>query len=68
MSMACQTCCAIGGNSTEAYGLSMAEEGLTYRERICHRVLRPECDADLAAGHLVNHGKIQHRVVQGELR
>ena len=68
MSMACQTCCAIGGNSAEAYGLSMTEEGLTYQEILRQQFLRPECDADLAASHLATHGKIQHRVGQVELR
>ena len=64
----CQPCFTIGGHSAEAYGLRMTGEGLTYRDRLCQRVHCPECDADLAAGSLETHRKIQHRVGQGDLR
>ena len=32
--MTCQPCCAIGGNSVEAYGLRLTEEGLSYQDRL----------------------------------
>ena len=41
------TCCATGGHSNS---LRMTGEGLTFRERLLHRIRCPKCDADLAAG------------------
>ena len=66
--LVCQPCCTIGGHSAEAYGLRMTGDGINYRDRLCQRVRFPECDADLSAGSLETHRKIQHRVGQGDLR
>ena len=57
----------IGGHSSEAYGLMITGEGLSYREIFRLRVLCPECDADLAAGLLATHWQVQHGVSHGYL-
>ena len=41
VSMMSQPCCAIGGQSLDAYGLSMVGEGLIYWDRLCQRVRCP---------------------------
>ena len=68
VSMACQPCCALGGHSTEEYGLLMTGEVHTYWERLCQKVLYPEFNADMSAGSLASHRQVQHGVARGNLR
>ena len=65
--MACQHCCAIGGQSAEAYGLRITGEGISYQDRFHLWVLSPECDSDLEAVSLENHCQVQHGMIRGYL-
>ena len=68
VNIACQDFRALGGHSTEEYGLWMTGEVHTYRERLRQQILHPECNADLAAKSLTSYRQVQHVVVQGNLR
>ena len=59
------TCCATGGHSNS---LRMTGEGLTFRERLLHRIRCPKCDVDLSAGSMETHWHVHHEVVRGYFR
>ena len=67
-SMACKPYRALGGHSTEAYGLRITERGGSFRYRLLQRVLCPDCDVDLAACSLEYHRQVQHGVDWGDLK
>ena len=68
VSMECQPCRAIGGHSTESYGLWMKGEGMTHQERLFQRDHYLDCNVYLAAGSLATHCQFQHRVIRENLR
>ena len=68
VSMACQSCHALGVHYMEAYGLRMTFRGITHRERLCLCVHCPECGLYLMVRSLITHGQVQHVVGRGGLR
>ena len=55
VSIYCQPCRTIGGNSAKYYGLHIKVEGVTHWEILIQRVRCPECDEYLLAGSLMTH-------------
>ena len=59
--MACRSCCALGGQSAEAYGIQMTGGG-SFWYRLRQRVQCPDCGVDLVARSLESHQQFQHGV------
>ena len=67
VSIACRTCHTPHAWSMESYTQQVAGRGLYYKERICQRVLCPECGFELVAGLLAAHRQQQQGFGRGKV-